>query len=83
MTFTHKVNSIYHSQKETLEEALLYIIHSLLLAFQTLIAKVLSANMHGLQTRVHLTKVIAVSVLDFLLLSHIYVVFFIHRFQIP
>lgn len=41
MTFTHKVNSIYHSQKETLEEVLLYIIHSLLLAFQTLIAKVL------------------------------------------
>lgn len=82
MTFTHKVNSFYHSQKASVEEVLLHIINDLLSALLSLIVKALLRMCMELRHTYQSDSSGSYSVLD-LLLSQSYLVLYIHRFQIP
>lgn len=84
MTFTHKVNSFYHSQKASVEEVLLHIIYDLVSALLSLIVKALLQMCMELKQSC-LTKAIAVGLTEhwILLLPLSFLVLCIHRFQIP
>lgn len=84
MTFTHKVNSFYRSQKARVEEVLLHIIYDLVSALLSLTAKALLQMCMDLRQSCPTRPIsVGLTVCWILLLAWSYLVLCIHRFQIP